>query len=178
MLRRWLVAVVVLAWGVAACADDPGRELSTETSQSDGSTVESTTTTRGGAPSADESVVAQVVVAYEGVLGGWDGSRWVRAGPDVDLSLVGGELYRMVRLGDPVEEVEGPAPSQSCELNDVPEVDLRWGDTAYPNAGPVRPTTTEHRPVKLSDLWVSQTANRPSRKPCALTLTATARTKS
>jgi hypothetical protein len=134
-----LLVVAGLAAGLALGADDDPEGLdvvgpdSTETtapstSTSVPTTSTSTTTTAPPNPSSD---VRALVVAVEGVLGWWDGSRFVRWDEGQLVPAEGGETYRLVGL-DGTSTAVGSPPEPGCGIGDpVPltiDVGLEYPD--------------------------------------------------
>ncbi len=84
-----------------------------------------TTTTSEAVPSPEPSPTGvpvgtgppPVIVGPESVAGWWDGSGWVSAeGRLAQIPAMGGESYRVVRLGEPIRTARGSAPRPGCEI--------------------------------------------------------------
>lgn len=146
--RRPPVVVVTVAVVVAALTgiftrstDDPERT----------SDVGATTTTAAGEPTAtsappsasgedptatagDPSSVRSVIVALEGVVGWWDGERFVRTDDGDDVPAEGGESYTLLGIGQPPRTAVGSAPEDGCSITDPPGVTIDVGIEASPSA--------------------------------------------
>jgi hypothetical protein len=162
-----LLVVAGVAAGLALAGDDDPEDLDV-VGPSSTTTTEvldpTTTTTIGGpagtttttAPPGQASDVRSVIVSIDGVLGWWDGTRYVGAG-DGQLPAVGGERYTLVGL-DGTSAAVGSAPEPGCELSDPPGVDIDVG-LEYP--GPEDRLTSP--PVAVSGV-----ADPAPRSPSAL----------
>jgi hypothetical protein len=89
-----------------------GPEHGTTTSTSPTST--STTLDQRTSPGAGVTVV----VAPDGILGWWEGSRWIRGDSGATPPVSGGETYTLVQLGSDGATAVGSAPEPGCEFRD------------------------------------------------------------
>jgi hypothetical protein len=75
-------------------------------------------TTAAGGTSTDVAASARtVIVAVEGVVGWWDGTRFVPAGR-AEVPVEGGESYTVVGIGHPARRARGSAPEEGCSSAD------------------------------------------------------------
>jgi hypothetical protein len=96
----------------------PGGDPSPDTTAPDpgpGTTAGTTPTTEAPAdpaPSGGGAAPGPAVVATPegGILGWWDGERWVQRAPGAALPVQGGEQFRLVRLDEPVTTATGSEP--------------------------------------------------------------------
>jgi hypothetical protein len=151
--RRWSIAAVgavaaaclAVVAAVALAGDDPDTTdigntdttVTTERPEPTTTTVPETSTSTPSTTSATPPPVTSLIVSWEGVLGEWDGSAWVRFGaerPPAD----GGENYQVVRLGHPVTTVTGPVPQlEECAASETYRVDLGLREFALAGENPV-----------------------------------------
>jgi hypothetical protein len=119
------VVAVVGAVTVALARHESGSDVSTDpspapTTVSPPPTTAAPTTT---APQVAPPPATSVVVGLEGVAGGWTGSAW-QAFADGD-SLPGvGDLFTIVRLGEPLRAVVGQASEPLCAGSEDADLDL------------------------------------------------------
>lgn len=133
-----LLAVVLLA----ACAGtDPAptttsgaTAASVTASPPITTTIRSTTTSTPASTSVPDTIMpgdwagVPVVASAWGVMGWWDGSRWIPAEEDPDVELRGD--YRMLTLEEDVVAEAGTV-GEYCEIEAggvVPRPELPWGD--------------------------------------------------
>ncbi len=130
LLAAAAVTVAVLAAGAVVVTEDTGDRVATDPSPV-GPTPTPTPTEdsapdptppAGEAPLATEPRgPAGPFVAYEGVLGTWDGARWVQWTPGAPTS--GGD-FTLVHLDEPLATVAGTSASVPCSPEATPGIDL------------------------------------------------------
>jgi hypothetical protein len=121
-----VLVVVAVTAGLVAAGDDDSEDLdvvgagstTTDTtapsSTTTGPPATTTTTTSPPNPAQD---VRSVIVSIDGVLGWWDGTRYVRWDEGPLVPAEGGETYSIVGLGGPSTAVGSP-PGPGCGLGD------------------------------------------------------------
>ena len=133
-----LLVVAGLVAGLAVADDDPegldvvGTDTTDTTSPTSSTTLPPTTTSTSTTtpppnPAAD---VRSVVVAVEGVLGWWDGTRFVRWDEGQLVPAEGGETYTIVGL-DGTSAAVGSPPGPGCGIGDPQPFTIDVG-LAYP----------------------------------------------
>jgi len=149
LLAGALGAVAVLAF----TAEDDLTPGSTTTAPDGSTSTSATTVTTAPGPSTGLSIVTSNV----GVLGWWDGGRWVAATAEGDPPIEGGETYSILRLEGRAGSSTGGQAQPPSEICDTPFVDL---DPPIPDPGTassIRPigvhgvATPQPRPVTLLD---------------------------
>ena len=96
------------------------------------------TTTPGATVVAPAATDRTLIVARQGVLGGWDGTRWLPLGSTNPAPAQGGERYQVVRVGEPVTAATGGSPRiAGCIENDHYEIDVGFGETGPTDDTPV-----------------------------------------
>jgi hypothetical protein len=122
-----VLVVTAVAAGLALAGDDDPEDLDV-VGPSTTTTVPTTTTTLGVTPPTVEATgttttapppppndVRSVIVSIDGVLGWWDGTRFVSPSEGLSVPVVGGERYTIVGL-DGTTTAVGSAPEEGCEL--------------------------------------------------------------
>lgn len=146
----WLAvaAVLVVVAGVAAVVlagqGDDTSPLSTDEDPDEqpAPTTEPPTTVPDSTATPSSTTVAPasdtgptIIVSADGVIGGWDGSRWVAADA---VDAVAGDEYQIVRLGDAITTATATTRTWSCDAGpevETIDVGLRYTDDALgPNA--------------------------------------------
>ncbi len=140
---RWLWAATLL---VGCTADEePTVAAPSARASSTTATVDTTPATLvpGSVPPGPGTAV---VVSSLGVLGWWDGERWVRYAPGERVPVLGGEEYTVVRVDEPLRSVVGATldrgPCSEFSFDGNPGVGLDLGPES------VWPTLLE--PVAIS----------------------------
>ena len=130
LLAAAAVTVAVLAAGAVVVTEDTGDPVATDPSPV--APAPTPTPTEDSAPDptppASEAPLATEpggpagpFVAYEGVLGTWDGTRWVQWTPGAPTS--GGD-FTLVHLDEPLATVAGTSASVPCSPDATPGIDL------------------------------------------------------
>jgi hypothetical protein len=151
-----LVLVAGTITGVAAVVRDDSQRIDTITPDVDPTTsapVPATTappTATSGAPTTTSPtpMVRSVIVGVTGVLGWWDGARWIRQ-DEGTVPAVGGERYQVVGVDRPITEAVGSAPTTSCDVLDVPNADIALDPAAFAmNAAGPFPSPSRGSPTR------------------------------
>ncbi|MGH9085576.1 MAG: hypothetical protein ACRDYW_08990, partial [Acidimicrobiales bacterium] len=128
-------AVVVVAVAVVLAVPAVVLTRSTDDPEPAGAPAATVTTTDapstsgvvdGASSGAAAASVRSVTVAVEGVVGWWDGARFVRAGGG-EVPVQGGESYTLVGVGHPPRTARGSGPEDGCSTSDPPGVTVDVG---------------------------------------------------
>jgi hypothetical protein len=92
--------------------------------------------------------VRSVIVSPYGVLGWWDGSRWIGQPDGGAVPVRGGETYLVVGTDQPVTETTGSAPTETCAISDYRIQDVELDPEAFQSAFP--------RPIAVSGVTSPQ----------------------
>ncbi len=95
----------------AAPTTEAPASTSTSTPTTSTTTTSSTTTTTTEPPAP----ATGVIVASTGVAGWSDGGDWRTIG-DGPVPAVAGDLFAVIRVGDPIEQVVGGVPDAGCDF--------------------------------------------------------------
>ena len=114
-LRR-LIAVLAVCCATVACSDDDDAPPSADPS-STSTTAPATSTTR-------TVVQLSVVVSEHGVLGSWEGGRWVQAQAGSPSPFAAGQPYSVVHLSGPLRSATAVGPGDESEFCNAPQVVL------------------------------------------------------
>jgi hypothetical protein len=124
-----VVAVAVVLTAVTAVfarsTDEQGPAAAPDTSAPT-TGAPSPTTADGSATGAGAASVRSVIVAVEGVLGWWDGARFVPAGRG-EVPAEGGESYTLVGIGHQPRTARGAAPEDGCRSSDPAGITIDVG---------------------------------------------------
>jgi hypothetical protein len=129
-----VLVVAGVAAGLALGGDDP-EELDVVGPSSTTTSAPTTTTTTGATPTSSSTTavpdpsagVRSVIVAIDGLLGWWDGTRFVRGDAGDPVPASGGETYALVGVGHANASAVGSAPQDGCGLSDPPGVTIDVG---------------------------------------------------
>lgn len=125
-----VVAVAVVLTAVAAVfarsTDEQAPAAAPDTSAPTTGAPSTITTADGSATGAGAASVRSVIVAVEGVLGWWDGARFVPAGRG-EVPAEGGESYTLVGIGHQPRTARGAAPEDGCRSSDPAGITIDVG---------------------------------------------------
>jgi hypothetical protein len=116
------VVLTVITAVFARSTDDPEAAVGATTTSS----LATASSATDGSSAAAAGPVRPVVVAVEGVVGWWDGTRFVPAGRG-EIPVEGGEVYTVVGIGHPSRTARGSTPEGGCPTSDPAGVTIDVG---------------------------------------------------